>query len=120
MDLFWLDLGSYSLNPRGEDNAGWVTTNSASFQLIATIESLQGTVERLCKENYINKKGICNSLGQKLDAALAAQNRGRFNVAVNILQAFQHEVNAQTGKAIKLEAARILLMDSNYVIELLH
>lgn len=120
MDLFWLDLGSYSVNARGEDNAGWVTTNSASFQLIATIESLQGTVERLCAENYIDKKGICNSLSQKLDSALAARNRGQFNAAVNKLQAFQNEINAQTGKAIQPEAARILLMDSNYVIQSLH
>lgn len=117
MDLFWLDLGLYSVNARGEDNAGWVTTKSASFQLIATIESLQATVDRLCKENYITNKGVCNSLRQKLDAALAARNRGQTNAAVNILQALQNEVNAQTGKAIKPEAARMLLMDSSYVIQ---
>lgn len=119
VDLFWLNLGSYSVNARGEDVAGWVTTKSASFQLVATIESLKGTVDRLCKENFIDNKGICNSLQQKLDAALATRNRGQTNAAANELQALQKEVNAQIGKAIKPEAARILIMDSDYMIKAL-
>lgn len=116
IDLFWLDLGQYTLSATGEDYAGWVTTQSKSIQLIATIESLQQTVQRLCQEGYITKSGICKSLLSKLDSALAAQNRGQNKTAVNILLAFQNEIGAQADKSIKPEARALMIMDSNYVI----
>ena len=119
VDLFWYNLGQYTLSAIGEDYAGWVTTNSKSIKLIATIESMQFSVARLCKEDYITNKGICNSLTQKLDSALTAKNRGQNITASNILSAMQNEIKAQTGKAIKVEASKLLLMDSDYVIGVL-
>lgn len=117
VDMFWWSLSQYTLNVTGEDYAGWTTMESKSIQLIATIESLQQTVQRLCQEQYITKSGVCNSLLSKLDSALAAQKRGQNKTAVNILLALQNEIRAQTGKAIKPEASSILIMDSNYVIQ---
>ena len=96
---------------------GWITNESQSIQLVATIESLQQTVQCLCQETYTTKNGICNSLLSKLDSALAAQKRGQNNTAVNILLAFQNEIRAQADKSIKPEAKSILIMDSNYVVE---
>ncbi len=123
VDLFWLDLGTYTLATTGKDYAGWVTVNSASFKMIATIESLQATVDRLCLQGYITNKGICTSLQQKLDAALKARNKGQIQAALGVLNAFQAEVKAQTGpepgKHIRSEAARILFMDSSYIIQAL-
>jgi hypothetical protein len=117
VDMFWLDLGQYTLNVTGQDYAGWTTMENKSIQLVATIESLQQTVQRLCQEKYITKSGVCNSLLSKLDSALAAQKRGQNKTAVDILLALQNEIRAQTGKAIKPEASSILIMDSNYVIQ---
>jgi hypothetical protein len=117
VDMFWWNPGQYTLTATGEDYPGWVTTQSQSIQLIATIESLQQTVQRLCQGNYITKAGICNSLISKLNSALSAQQRGQNKTAVNILIAFQNEIAAQTDKSIKPEAKSILIMDSNYVIE---
>ncbi len=119
VDLFWLSLGQYAVTATGEDYAGWVTTDSETIQLIATISSLQQTVSRLCTEKYITKQGICTSLQQKLESALAAQQRGQKKTAVNILLAFQNELNAQKGKAVQLQAYDLLMMDSNYVITVL-
>ena len=119
IDLFSLDLGSYTLSATAEDYAGWVTSQSISIELIATIESLQATVDRFCQEGSISNKGTCQSLWAKLDAALAAQNRGQAKTAVNILGAFQNEVNAQMDKHIPAEVAQILLMDSDSLIQAL-
>lgn len=119
VDLFWFPLGTYTLTATGQDNAGWVTTNSKTITLIATIPSLQQAVKRLCAENYITKQGTCTSLSQKLASALSAQQRGQNKTAVNILLAFQNELSAQKGKAVTLKAYDLLMMDSNYVIQVL-
>jgi hypothetical protein len=117
VDLFWYPLNTYKVEAWGEDRAGWIGYHGASFTLIATLESLQGTTTRLCAEGYVTKPGICNSLQQKLAAARAARDRGQVQTAINILKALQHEVDAQVGKAIKPEGAILLLMDSAYIIE---
>lgn len=119
IDLFGFDLGTYTLAATAEDHAGWSTINSASFELMATIEGMKATVDRLCDEGLITNEGICNSLRKKLDAAQGARDRGQIVAALDTLQAFQNEVDAQTGKHIQPEAARVLLMDSSYVISLL-
>lgn len=116
IDMFWWPLGIYAESAKGEDFAGWVSTDQKSIELVATIESLQSTVVRLCNENFITKQGVCNSLLQKLDAALAARNRNQPQTVINILNALQAEVKAQTGKSVSPQANSILLMDSNYVI----
>jgi hypothetical protein len=119
VDLFWLPSGTYTLAVTGQDYAGWVTTNSTTITLIATIPSLQQTVNRLCTENYITKQGTCTSLSQKLASALSAQQRGQNKTAVNVLLAFQNELMAQKGKAVTVQAYNLLMMDSNYVIQVL-
>jgi predicted outer membrane repeat protein len=115
VDLFWLPLGTYTLTARAEDLAGNITEASQSIELSATLESLQETVARLCTEGYIMKEGTCNELSAKLDAAIAAQNRGNDKTAANLLRAFQNAVNAQTDKSIQGSAAQLLLLDSEYM-----
>jgi len=119
IDLFWLPLGTHTLTVRAEDLAGNVTEVSQSIELSVTLDSLKGTVARLCAEGYITKSGTCNDLSAKLDAALAAHNRGNDKAAVNMLSAFQNAVNAQMGKSIQERAARLLLLDGAYVSEVL-
>jgi hypothetical protein len=116
VDLFWLALGNYTLAVRGEDVAGWVTENRQNIEIYATIGSLQETVSRMCKESYITQKGICKELSMKLKVAFAARERGDLKAALQILKAFQNAVKAQTGKAISLRAAWLLIKDTDYVI----
>ena len=117
VDLTWLALGTYTLAARGEDVAGWVTTKSLSIKLLATVESLLGTLNRLCQESVITKKGICTALASQLNVAVAAKNRGNRKAAANTLQAFQNAVSAQRNKAIPNRAAELLLADSTALIE---
>lgn len=116
--LFW-SLGEHTLKVQAFDKVGWEQNQSVTFRLIATIPSLQQTVNRLCAENYITKQGICTSLSQKLKSALSAQQRGQNKTAVNVLLAFQNELKAQKGKAVTVQAYDLLMMDSNYVIQAL-
>jgi hypothetical protein len=117
IDLFWLPLGPYTLNVRAEDAAGNVTDASQNIELVATLDDLKGTVERLCSEGFITKGSACNELIKKLDAAIAAHNKGSNKTAANILNAFKNAVNAQAGKSVQKSAADLLLMDSDYMIK---
>ena len=66
----------------------------------ATIQALSQCVQHASTQDIINNPGITKSLLAKLDAAQAADDQGRPAVAVNILQAFANEVQAQAGKHI--------------------
>ena len=48
----------------------------------------------------ITNVSVANSLMAKLDAAQAAFDRGQTDVAINLLNAFINEVNAQSGKSL--------------------
>jgi hypothetical protein len=114
VDLFWKNLGTYTVIATADDVAGWRTVNQAPFQLVANTQSLLATVAKLCTMKEIGKAGLCNSLTQKLEASLRQQQAGNIGAAANQLDAFIHEVEAQTGKGITERASNILLMDAQY------
>ncbi len=60
-------------------------------------------------------QGIVNSLDAKLEAAQRTYDRGQPHTVANILNAFVHEVEAQTGKHITAEAAAILIRGAQYI-----
>jgi predicted negative regulator of RcsB-dependent stress response len=86
---------------------------------IPTIASLEACVEHAAQQGFIDNQGITNSLLAKLDAAQAALDHGQTSVAINKLQAFVHEVQAQTGKHIVQEHAQHLVMHARLVIQAL-
>ncbi|MCJ7580305.1 MAG: hypothetical protein MUP98_07200 [Candidatus Aminicenantes bacterium] len=53
--------------------------------------------------NRVSNKGIKNSLMQKLANANKVLEKGNIKAAINIMEVFLHEVNAQTGKNISTE-----------------
>jgi hypothetical protein len=63
--------------------------------------------------------GIANSLDAKLNAALDSINRGNNKAAVNQLNAFINEVQAQTGKAIAQNQAQQLISSAQSIISAL-
>lgn len=65
-----------------------------------TIQALSQCVRHASEQGIINNPGITKSLLAKLDAAQAADDQGRPAVAINILQAFANQVQAQAGKHI--------------------
>ncbi len=84
-----------------------------------TISSLRTCVQHAAEQGFIDNQGVTNSLLAKLDAAQAAQNRGQTSEAINQLNAFIHEVQAQAGKHINPMPAQHLVMHAQMVIHAL-
>jgi hypothetical protein len=60
-------------------------------------------------ESLVSKSGIAHSLCVKLEGAKEAAERDNEQAANNKLDAFHHEVDAQSGKAILEEHAGLLI-----------
>ena len=103
-DAFRLPLGGHTLSARAIDLAGNVTEVSAEFSVSVTSDSLCHLVQR-----FTAKAQIAQSLCTKLSAAEASSARGNRNATDGQLDAFQHEVQAQSGKAISLANAAVLM-----------
>ena len=120
IDPFWWDLGTYTVNVTAEDCAGNTASETLTWDMIATLDSLYKTVERLCYWEEIEYKsldtGICNSLLTKVENAIDHDQKGQQDVTINMLNAFLNEVDAQDGNKITPRAAAILRMDALYLI----
>ena len=81
-----------------------------------TIASLRTCVQHAADHGHIDNPGIVRSLIAKLDAAQAAFDRRQAAVAVNTLEAFVRELDAQTNKHIVAEHAAHLRMHAQDVI----
>jgi len=57
---------------------------------------------------YSTKHGVAHALIAKLDAAEEAEKRGNPCARAGELRAFEHEVRAQTGKALTPNQAEVL------------
>ena len=84
-----------------------------------TISSLTACVQHAAAEGFIDNQGVTNSLLAKLDAAQAAQDRGQAGTAINLLDAFIYEVQAQAGKHIEATHAEHMVMHAQMVIQAL-
>ena len=115
LDVFWAPLGQHTLVVTAADVAGWVTAAAASFELIATLASLSGTIARLRQLGEIDNDGIERSFLAKVHAATSAAQRGQPNVAQNELSALLAELSAQRGHHISDRAAQFLIGDVTYV-----
>jgi hypothetical protein len=73
-------------------------------------------MNRFYDEGKIDNKGIDNSLVKKLQGVLDALKRGQTTAAIDMLEAFVNEVQAQRGKHITIEAANLLIADAQWVI----
>ena len=81
-----------------------------------TIDSLHHCVMHASDMAHIDNKGVAKSLMAKLDGAQVALDRGQTRVALNKLNAFINEVNAQSGKHIAADHAGMLVEHANKVI----
>jgi dTDP-4-amino-4,6-dideoxygalactose transaminase len=97
--------------------AGAQTTDDCA--LTPTIASLTSCVEHAASQGIITSQGVANSLLAKLNAAQEAHDRGQTSVAINDLQAFINEVQAQAGKHIDAMHAQHMVMHAQLVIQAL-
>lgn len=64
----------------------------------------------------IDNRGIYNGLLGTLNKAQKALDKGNINLAVNLLNSFINEVQAQSGKHITSDAAAILIAEAQWII----
>jgi FIMAH domain-containing protein len=83
------------------------------------IQGLTMCVQHCAAEGQIANQGVTQSLLSKFNAAQTALDRRQTYVAVNELQAFVQEVQAQAGKQIAAEHAQHMVMHAEMVIEAL-
>lgn len=111
-----ISLGAHVFSISATDRAGNASSQSVTFQIVVTPDSIKADVNQFLSSGAIKNAGLANSLLAKLGAAAAARARGQCNVAANIYQAFIQEVAAQSGKGIDAVAAAILIADAQYLI----
>jgi hypothetical protein len=110
-----LPLGVHTLHVSATDAAGNAVTQSVSFRIVATIDSLIASVNFYTDEGMIN---VANqrSLLAKLDDAKAALERGNASGAAGKLRDFIDQCRAQSGRGIGTDTAVVLIADAQYVL----
>ena len=81
-----------------------------------TIESLHHCVNHALEMGHITNAGVANALLAKLNGAQAALDRGQPAVAVNKLNAFINQVQAQSGVHIDPMHAEHMIMHAQMVV----
>ena len=116
IDLYTLTLGNHTLTVVAADFYGNTTTQSVTFSVTATVQSLKASVNRFYTEGKIDNRGIYVSLLANLNVAQAALDKGKTKVAIGALEVFAFQVQVQSCKHIKADAAKLLITDTKYVI----
>jgi len=111
-----LSLGTHTFSVDSVDNLNNAGTNSVTFSVIVTPDSIKQDVTQFLQSGAITNSGNANSLLAKLNAAAAARARGNCSTAANLYQAFIQEVQALSGKKINPTAAQIMILDAQYLI----
>jgi hypothetical protein len=81
-----------------------------------TIAALRTCVQHAIDNGHIDNPGVARSLLAKLDSAQKSVDHSQPAVAINKLEAFVHELDAQAGKHIVAEHAAHLRMHAQDVI----
>jgi hypothetical protein len=120
-------VASYS----GDANNNAVTTTcndlgETSAVTQANPNDLSTVVGQLLAAGCIDNAGIANALTAKLAAAQSAITAGNLKTAINILSAFIHQVQAQSGKhilasctlaGVTFDPAAVLIADARSIID---
>lgn len=117
IDLLTLSLGDHTLTVYAMDKAYNQSELSVTFSITATVDSLVASVNRLASEGKIADNGVLKSLLQKLQSVQDSLKKGQTTAAINKLTAFINEVRAQSGNKIDTEAASLLIMDAQWVMD---
>jgi len=116
INLLLVAAGEHNFSVEVVDVADNVTFNSVTFWVSVDIDGLIASVEEMCELGLISNSGICNALLAKLHNAQNKIEICQLHTAVNMLEAFINQVNAQNGMSIDGEAAGVLIADALYVI----
>ena len=96
-------LGSHTLTAGAIDNAGNEGSGTTTFNVLVTPTGLCNLAAQFSTNSDV-ASGLCD----KITAASQAAARGQAKPRANILSAFDHQVSAQTGKALTSQQAEVL------------
>ena len=109
----YLTGSTHTLEVTATDKAYNVASTSVTFTVETTVESMMSVLTSLYEDSEISSADVYYGLMDKLQAAAKAKEPG---TAVNMLNAFVNQINAQNGKAITPEAANLLIADIQWLI----
>jgi hypothetical protein len=95
------------------DKAYNQSSQSVTFSVTATLQSLKTSIDRFYSEGRIDSADVYKGLMDKL---LAAEKRRKLDTTRNLLNAFINQVQAQSGKHIIEDVEHLLIADAQRVI----
>ena len=116
ISMLTLALGTHTFVLTAADLAGNSRSQTVTFTVAATIDSLIASVNVFAGQKKIDDANTVKSLLTKLNDAKQAAQRGNKTAAINKLQEFIDLVEAQNSRHITADAAQILIADAQYVI----
>ena len=119
ISLLTLALGTHSFAVSATDVAGNSRSQTVTFGVIATVDSLIASVNVFAGQKKIDDPAVVKRLLAILNDAKQAVQRGNRAAAIVKLQDFIVQVNAQSGRHITPDAAQILVADAQYVMRTL-
>jgi hypothetical protein len=90
---------------------------SDPFDTRVFTDSLRSFTSQACNLKWIDNKGICQSLQTKLKNVQKQLGKGKTKTAINDLQAFINEVEAQKGKHLTSEGFGLLYYNGEYLLK---
>jgi hypothetical protein len=114
--LLTLALGEHVFTVSAMDVARNPAVRIVTFRVVATLDSLTAAVNLFAAQGQIDDSRMVRSLLSKLEDAKDAIARGSNKAAINKLNEFIDQVNAQVGQHITASAAQLLVTDARYVI----
>ena len=118
IQLLGLALGPHTLVVSASDRAGNAAVQTVPFRVTATIDSLMAAVTAFTTQGQIDAR-VARSLLSKLSDAKQALDGGKPSAARSKLLDFSEDVSAKSGRSIAADAARVLLVDVDYVLSAL-
>lgn len=106
MDFFFFNPGEHVIIVTSTDNVGNTGTDTLTFVVRATSESLLSNLDRALDLGLITSEGVHNSMRAKVEAALKSHNEGRHATEWKQLNALANELSAQSGQFIDEETAQ--------------
>ena len=125
LDLFWAPLGSNDVDVTATDVAGWETSSTSQFELIATHDSLKETIRELRRRGEITSDFVEWSMVRSVKISARAAQRAQsgwlfsdfFTGAAKLrLHILLGKIDFQRGRHLSERAADILEGDVRYVL----